>query len=100
MQLTTTRWVTVAATSSTGPSPQSARAARAVAISSGKRAAPYVSLAETVSVGTQDRAEFEALLKKALAVDPDAAPQLRLANTVAQRRASWLLARADQLFLE
>ncbi|MFN7986978.1 MAG: TRAP transporter TatT component family protein [Thermoanaerobaculia bacterium] len=87
---------------SAGGSVERARAhfARAVAISSGKRAAPYVSLAETVSVGTQDRAEFEALLKKALAVDPDAAPQLRLANTVAQRRASWLLARADQLFLE
>ena len=87
---------------SAGGSVERARAhfERAVALSSGKRAAPYVSLAETVSVGAQDRAEFEALLKKALAVDPDAAPELRLANTVAQRRASWLLASADLLFLE
>ena len=73
---------------------------RAVALSSGKRAAPYVSFAATVSVGAQDRAEFEELLKKALAVDLDAAPELRLVNTVSQRRAAWLLARADELFLE
>ena len=73
---------------------------RAVALSFGKRAAPYVSFAETVSVGAQNRAEFEELLKKALAVDPDAVPELRLANTVSQRRAAWLLARADELFLE
>ena len=73
---------------------------RAVALSGGKRAAPFVSFAETVSVGTQDRAGFEANLKKALAVDPDAVPSLRLANTVSQRRAAWLLARVDDLFLE
>ena len=40
------------------------------------------------------------LLRKALAIDPDAVPELRLANTVSQRRAAWLLARADELFLE
>ena len=73
---------------------------RAVALSAGRRAAPFVSFAETVSVGTQNRAEFEELLNKALAIDPDAVPELRLANTVAQRRAAWLLARADELFLE
>ena len=73
---------------------------RAVALSHGKRAAPYVSFAESVSVGAQNRAEFEEMLGKALAVDPDAVPGLRLANTVSQRRAAWLLARADELFLE
>ena len=73
---------------------------RAVALSEGKRAAPYVSFAESVSVGAQNRAEFEELLKKALAIDPDSVPELRLANTVSQRRAAWLLARADELFLE
>lgn len=73
---------------------------RAVALSGGKRAAPFVSFAETVSVGTQNRAEFEELLKRALAIDPGAVPELRLANTVSQRRAAWLLARADELFLE
>ena len=73
---------------------------RAVALSGGQRAAPYVSFAETVSVGAQNRAEFEELLGKALAIDPGAVPELRLANAVSQRRAAWLLARADELFLE
>jgi predicted anti-sigma-YlaC factor YlaD len=73
---------------------------RAIALSGGRRAAPYVSFAESVSVGAQDRAGFEEMLRKALAVDPETAPELRLANTVSQRRAAWLLARADELFLE
>jgi predicted anti-sigma-YlaC factor YlaD len=73
---------------------------KALAISQGKRAAPLVSFAETVDVGEQNRSEFEALLKKALAVDPDAVPDQRLANRIAQRRARWLLSRADQLFVE
>lgn len=73
---------------------------RAVVLSGGKRAAPYVSFAEVVSVGAQDRAGFEEMLGRALAVDPESVPELRLANTVSQRRAAWLLARADELFLE
>ena len=37
--------------------------------------------------------------EQALAVDPDRAPEERLANLVAQRRARWLLSRADELFV-
>jgi len=73
---------------------------RALALSGGHRAWPLVNFAETVSVGTQDRKEFETLLRRALAVDPDAVPQVRVANLVAQRRARWLLGRADELFIE
>lgn len=73
---------------------------QAVALSRGLRAAPYVTLAESVCVAQQNRAEFEALLQRALAVDLDAAPALRLANQVAQRRARWLLARSAELFLD
>lgn len=73
---------------------------RAVAVSEGRRAAPYVNLAEGVSVATQDRAQFEVLLGQALAVDADAVPEQRLANLVAQKRARWLLARIDELFIE
>ena len=73
---------------------------KAVAISKGRRAAPFVSYAETVDVGTQDRSEFEALLARALAVDPDAVPEQRLANLISQKRARWLLAKKDQLFVE
>jgi predicted anti-sigma-YlaC factor YlaD len=73
---------------------------RAVQLSDGYQAAPYVALAEAVCVGQQNRAEFELLLHQALAVDVDTRPQWRLANVVMQRRARWLLARTDQLFAE
>jgi predicted anti-sigma-YlaC factor YlaD len=73
---------------------------RALALAHGRRAAPLVAFAETVSVGTQDRAEFSRLLEQALAVDPDAAPDYRLSNLIYQKRARWLLARRDELFIE
>jgi predicted anti-sigma-YlaC factor YlaD len=57
-------------------------------------------LAESVALQNQDRAGFEELLKRALAIDPDAAPQSRLQNLIAQRRARWLLSRMDELFLD
>lgn len=73
---------------------------RAVELSGGARASVYVAYAEAVSVRTQNRAEFRTLLEEALAVDPDRHPQVRLSNLMAQRRARWLLERADELFLE
>ena len=71
---------------------------RAVEFSRGERAGPYVALASGLVVRNQDRSEFETLLASALAVDPDTAPSLRLANLIAQRRARHLLSRADELF--
>jgi len=73
---------------------------RAMELSGGHRASPLLALAESVSVRNQDRTEFESLLKRALAVDPDAKPEWRLANLVMQRRARWLLGRTDLLFAE
>jgi predicted anti-sigma-YlaC factor YlaD len=73
---------------------------RAMELSGGDQAGPLVGLAETVSQAKQDRKEFEALLKRALAIDADAKPALRLANLIMQRRARWLLSRTDELFLE
>jgi predicted anti-sigma-YlaC factor YlaD len=72
---------------------------RAVALSDGKQAGPMVSFAEAVCVQKQDVKEFEALLHRALAINPDAKPEWRLANLVTQRRAKWLLTRTDDLFL-
>ncbi|MBI5380552.1 MAG: hypothetical protein HZA31_01505 [Opitutae bacterium] len=72
---------------------------RAVALAAGKQAAPFVTFAEAVCLEKQDAAQFEQLLQRALALDPDAAPEFRLANLVVQRRARWLLARKDELFL-
>lgn len=72
---------------------------RAVELSNGQDAAPLVSLAEAVSIQKQDAAEFDQLLGRALAIDPDAQPDTRLANLVMQRRARWLLSMKDNLFL-
>ena len=73
---------------------------RAVALSSGLQAGPYLSLAEAVSIPNQDRTEFEQLLNQALAIDPDTRPEWRLVNLVMQHRAEWLLSRTDRLFLD
>ena len=72
---------------------------RAVALGGGHEAAPYVALAEAVSLPQQDRAQFKSLLQTALAINPDAEPNSRLVNLVLQRRARWLLGRIDELFL-
>lgn len=85
-----------------GPDPAARATAhfdRAVALSRGGQAAPFVALAEAVCIQQQDRARFEQLLRQALAINPDEHPAWRLANLVLQRRARWLLARADELFL-
>lgn len=74
--------------------------ARALELSGGRHAAPYVALAEAVSLPAQRRAEFEALLGEALRVDVDESSEDRLANLVAQRRARWLLARIPRLFTD
>jgi len=71
---------------------------REVTLTKGQLASPFVSLAESVSVQNQDRAEFETLLKRALSVNPDERPEWRLQNLITQRRARWLLARVDDLF--
>ena len=72
---------------------------RAVQLSGGQQAGPMVSYAESVCVTQQDAKQFEAQLNRAIAIDPDARPEWRLVNLVMQRRAKWLLSRADELFL-
>jgi len=73
---------------------------RAETLAGGHRVSALVNYAETVSVARQDRAEFDRLLREAVAVDPDSVPDLRLPNLVYQRRARWLLGRVDELFVE
>ncbi len=73
---------------------------RAVELSRGCSAGPYVALAETVSIAQQNRAEFERMLGRALEIDVDRVPSRRVENLVQQRRARWLLSRTDELFLE
>ena len=72
--------------------------ARSVELSKGESASPHVSLASGISVAEQNRQEFEDLLAKALAIDVDRVPRMRLSNVIYQRKARALLARADDLF--
>ena len=73
---------------------------RAVELAHGDRVAPYVMLAQSVSVQTQNRAEFERLLKRALEIDPNRNLQTRLETLTLQQRARALLEREDELFLD
>ena len=72
---------------------------RAVELSQGNLAAPYVSYAESVCVRSANRQEFTELLERALAINPNGKREWRLSNLVMQKRARWLLARRDELFL-
>jgi predicted anti-sigma-YlaC factor YlaD len=72
---------------------------RALDLSQGKDASLYLAYAESVSVPQQNRTEFESLVKKALAVDLDVDPNRRLVNSLAHRRAEWLLKHIDDLIL-
>ena len=74
--------------------------AKAVELSGGLKASPYVSLATSICIKAQDRERFESLLGQALAVDLDASPNDRMANTYAQLKARFLLDHLDDLFLE
>ena len=83
-----------------GGSPERARThfTRAVALQGGTSPGPYVSLAVGIAMPAQDRAEFESLLKQALAIDPEKSPSTRLVTLVQQRRAQALLDHIDTMF--
>lgn len=71
---------------------------RAVELSKGKSASAYVAMAASVAQPAQNREEFDQLLAKALAINPDDVPDIRLATIIAQQRARILQARVDELF--
>lgn len=73
---------------------------RALELSGGVKAGPYVSFAESVCVKRQDSKMFHALIDKALAIEIEASPNDRLANTLMQRKARRLKAMSEDLFLD
>lgn len=75
------------------------RLAKALAAGKNQRLSPLVSYAEGPLVQRQDVAAFDATLDRVLAFDLDTAPRHRLINILSQRRAAWLKARKDDLFL-
>ena len=72
---------------------------RALELSRGQQAGPLVTYAEAVCVEKQDAKQFEELLNRALAINPDVHPESRLVNLILQRRARWLLSKKEDLFL-
>ena len=73
---------------------------RAISLSKGHSAAPFVALAESVCVAQRARAEYLTVLDQAVAIDAERFPDNRLENLIEQRRARWLRDRVDELFLE
>jgi predicted anti-sigma-YlaC factor YlaD len=73
---------------------------RALSLSKELRAWPMVRFAESVALPKQDRKAFDDALRRALAVQTSGLPDETLSNVLAQRRARWLLARGDELFVE
>ena len=71
---------------------------KAVALQKGLSPGPYVAMASS-AVNNRDRAEFERLLKLALAVDAEKNPATRLVTLVTQRRARLMLDRIDEKFV-
>ncbi|MFQ6021392.1 MAG: TRAP transporter TatT component family protein [Acidiferrobacterales bacterium] len=72
---------------------------RAMELANDQQVSPLVSLAESVSVQMQNRREFKTLLQQALGFNADKAPEYRLANLIAQRRAQVLMFRIDDFFI-
>lgn len=72
---------------------------RALELSDGNSAGAHVGYAEVIAVARQDAAAFREALAAALAIDPDAAPERRLTNVLAQRKARRLLAETERLIL-
>jgi predicted anti-sigma-YlaC factor YlaD len=72
---------------------------RALTLSGGTRASLFTTFAEAAAIPTQDVEAFRSLLARALAIDPDAHPEARVGNLVAQKRARWLLGHTGDFFL-
>jgi predicted anti-sigma-YlaC factor YlaD len=70
---------------------------KALAITKGLSASTFLSLAISVPLTKQDKAEYIQLLQKALAVDVNQTPRNRTLNIIAQRKAKWYLEHADDL---
>lgn len=71
----------------------------ALALSHGKRPSVYVAYAESIAVPEHNRKAFVAALKKALAINPNADPNMRLETIVTQQKAKWLLDHVGNYFL-
>jgi len=72
---------------------------RALEKTKGLSAGPYVAYAQAISIPAQDYDKFKELLDKALSIDPDKDPSIRLVNIMAQQKARYLLDSASLFFV-
>lgn len=72
---------------------------RAVLLSKGLKASPFVSYATSVCVKEQNYKQFKELLDKALSINIESNPDDRLVNVIAQRKAHWYLDHRDNFFI-
>jgi predicted anti-sigma-YlaC factor YlaD len=71
---------------------------RALEKTNGNSTSAYISYAQSISVPAQDYDTFTECLEKALAVDPNADPSVRLMTIINQKKARWLLDNAYNFF--
>jgi predicted anti-sigma-YlaC factor YlaD len=72
---------------------------QAIDASGGKVPGPYITYAESVCIPAGDEAGFVNALSKALAINPDDNPSVRLMTIISQRKARRLLAHKSDYFL-
>lgn len=73
---------------------------KALEYSKGESPSLFTSYAKSFCVPAQDGEGFDAAIAKALAIDPDAHPENRLAITIAREQAEWLKSRKADFILE
>ncbi len=73
---------------------------KSVEYSGGKLMSPFVSLATSVSINTQNIKEFRMLLKKVVDFDAESQPENRLVNIINIRKAKWFLENEEDFFLD
>jgi predicted anti-sigma-YlaC factor YlaD len=72
---------------------------RALQLSGGTSAGAYIAWGSSVLMNEQKREEFIALMKTALAIDLEKAPERKLVNVLNQERARYYLKNLDDFFL-
>jgi predicted anti-sigma-YlaC factor YlaD len=72
---------------------------RAMELNEGQSVSPHVGFAEAVCIKQQDRNTFEKILQQVLEFNVDQHPEFRLSNTLAQRRARFLLDNIEDYFI-
>jgi predicted anti-sigma-YlaC factor YlaD len=73
--------------------------AKALAYSKGGSASLFVAYASSICLPKGDYAGYKAALEKALAIDPDKAPDARLETVIAQKNARRLIKEGDTYFM-